>query len=102
MQTPQLPPPTQGVPQTLKIEYVDVKNRPVAPKSGTVEPMNGSKPSSRIDPHSALAEKLYGEVTPTGRAKAKEINYMRAYSAGEIAVGRKAGQFPSPTSHPLN
>lgn len=23
MQTPQLPPPTQGIPQTLKIEYVD-------------------------------------------------------------------------------
>ena len=46
------------------------------------------------DPHSSLAEKLYGEVTPTGRAKAKGINYMRAYGAREIAVGRKAGQFP--------
>lgn len=23
MHTPQLPPPTQGIPQTLKIEYVD-------------------------------------------------------------------------------
>lgn len=50
--------------------------------------------TAMTDPHSALAEKLYGEVTPTDRAKAKEINYMRAYSAGEIAVGRKAGQFP--------
>lgn len=58
--------------------------------------MDGLKPSltAMTDPHSALAEKLYGEVTPTGRAKAKEINYMRAYGAGEIAVGRKAGQFP--------
>lgn len=64
------------------------------PKNGIDGLTNGSKPSSRIDPHSALAEKLYGEVTPTGRAKAKEINYMRAYSAGEIAVCRKAGQFP--------
>jgi len=47
------------------------------------------------DPHSALAEKLYGEITPTGRIKAKTINYMRLYDSGEIKVGQVAGQYPA-------
>lgn len=48
-----------------------------------------------LDPHSQLAEKLFGGVTPEGRAKAKIINYSRAYSSGEISVGKVSGQFPT-------
>lgn len=47
-----------------------------------------------IDAHTELALKLFGEGTPTFRAKAKAINYMRFYSTSEVAVGRVAGIYP--------
>ena len=55
--------------------------------------MNALKLSIEIDPHSALAEKLFRKVTKTGRTKVKEINYMRDYGASEISAGA-VGQFP--------
>ena len=53
-----------------------------------------------VDPHAELAKALFGEATPENRARAKEINYLRAYSCGEIRVGRKAGQYPVPDLTP--
>lgn len=49
------------------------------------------------DLHAKLAEALFGEVTSDTRSRAKEINYMRAFYGGEIAVGLKAGQYPAPS-----
>lgn len=46
------------------------------------------------DPHSELAIELFGDASPENRQKAKEINYMRLYSAGEIKVGLAAGMYP--------
>lgn len=38
-----------------------------------------------MDAHSARAMELFGEVTPTGRHKAKTINFLEAYGAKEMA-----------------
>lgn len=46
------------------------------------------------DPHSELAIELFGDASPENRQKAKEINYMRFYSAGEIKVSLVAGMYP--------
>lgn len=46
------------------------------------------------DPHSDLAIKLFGDAFKENRRKAKAINYMRFYSAGEVKVGLVAGMYP--------
>lgn len=46
------------------------------------------------DIHSELAIELFGNASKENRQKAKEINYMRFYSAGEIKVGLVAGMYP--------
>lgn len=46
------------------------------------------------DVHSKTALRLFGEVTPETRAKAKIINYARNYGTGEIRIGRIEGCYP--------
>lgn len=47
-----------------------------------------------FDPHTEKALRLYGTVNSELRQKAKAVNYISAYGAGEINQGRIAGQYP--------